>query len=124
MLGEIHVKLDNFTMSLKEQLSFNNRLQNQVPDFKYQVAYHEKVNAVTTRGGKATCDPSYPEPVSKKKSIEVVEVEEEEIPATPRAKVRTNPHELYDTHVLQFPERSIKAREDEQFKKFLEVIQK
>jgi hypothetical protein len=72
MLGEIHVKLDNFTMSLKEQLSFNNRLQNQVPDFKYQVAYHEKVNAVTTRGGKATCDPSYPEPVSKKKSIEVV----------------------------------------------------
>jgi len=34
MLGEIDVKLDNFTMSLKEQLSFNKRLENQVADFK------------------------------------------------------------------------------------------
>ena len=34
MLGEIHVKHNNFTMSLKEQLSFNKTLENQVADFK------------------------------------------------------------------------------------------
>ena len=93
MLGKIHVELDNFTMSLKEELSFNKRLGNQVANFKSQVAYHEKVNAVTTRGGKATSDPPHPKPVSKKKSIEVVEVEEEAL-ATPKTKVRTNPHEF------------------------------
>jgi len=57
------------------------------------------------RGGKATHDPPYPEPIPKKKSIEVVEVkEEEEAPAAPKAKVRTNPHEFFDTHVLPLPE--------------------
>jgi len=66
MLGKLHVKLDNFTKSLKEQLSFNKRLENQVANFKSQVAYHVKVNVVTTRGGKATRDPSYPEPVLKR----------------------------------------------------------
>jgi len=66
MLGEIHVKLDSFTISLKEQLSFNKKLENQVANFKSQVAYHEKVNAVTMRGGKATRDPPYPEPIPKK----------------------------------------------------------
>ena len=40
MLGEIHVKLDNFTMSLKEQFSFNKTLENQLGDFKSHVAYH------------------------------------------------------------------------------------
>ena len=74
---------------------------------------------MTTRGGKATRDPSFPEPISKKKSIEVVEVKEEETPATLKAKVRTNPHEFYDTHVLPFQERNRKATKDEQFKKFV-----
>jgi hypothetical protein len=53
------------------------------------------------------------------KSIEVVEVKEEETPATLKAKVRTNPHEFYDTHVLPFQERNRKATKDEQFKKFV-----
>ena len=60
----------------------------------------------------------------EKKSIEVVDVEEEEAPAAPKAKVRTIPHEFCDTHVLPFPQRNRKATEDEQFKKFIEVIKK
>jgi len=84
MFGEIHIKPDSFTMSLKEQLSFNKRLENQVANIKSQVAYHEKVNVVTMRGGKATCDSPYPEPVLKKKSIEVVEVEEKKLRLHPR----------------------------------------
>jgi hypothetical protein len=54
----------------------------------------------------------------------MVEVEEEEAPIAPKAKVRTNPHEFYDTHVLPFPEQKRKAMEDEQFKKFVELIEK
>jgi hypothetical protein len=38
---------------------------------------------VTTRGGNATRDPPFPEPVPKKKSIKEVEVEEEEALAAP-----------------------------------------
>jgi len=76
------------------------------------------------RGGKAAHGPSFPKSVSEKKSIKVVEVEEEETLATPKAKVRTNPHEFYDTRVLPFLEQNKKAMEDEQFKKFIEVIQK
>jgi hypothetical protein len=57
---------------------------------------------VTTRGGKITRDPLYHEPVSKKKTVEVVEVEEEETLTTPKEKVRTKPYEFYDTHVFPF----------------------
>ena len=39
-------------------------------------------------------------------------------------KGKTAPHEFYDTEVLPFSEHNRKATEDEQFKKFIEVIQK
>ena len=42
----------------------------------------------------------------------------------PQEKGKTAPHEFYDTEVLPFPERNRKATKDEQFKKFIEVIQK
>jgi len=49
---------------------------------------------------------------------------EEEAPVVPQEKGKITPHEFYDTGVLPLLERNRKATEDEQFKKFVEVIQK
>ena len=82
----------------------------------------EKVNAITTRGGKSTHDPPYPTRVGKtpvvqeeKKNDEVEEVE----PSKQEIQ-----HDFHDTNFLLFPHRNQKAKVDEQFGKFVEVIQK
>ena len=65
----------------------------------------------------------YPEATKKKVVIEVP-AEEEEAPVVPKEKGKIAPHEFFDTEVSPFPERNRKATKDEQFKKFIEVIQK
>jgi hypothetical protein len=63
----------------------------------------EKVNAITTRGGKSTCDPPYPTRTSKtpiavqeeKKNNEEVEPLEQEMQ-----------QDFYDTNLLSFPHRN------------------
>ena len=82
----------------------------------------EKVNAITTRGGKSTHDPPYPTrrgktlaAVQEKKNDEVEEVEPLE---------QEMMQDFYDTTFLPFSRRNQKAKMDEQFSKFVEVIQK
>ena len=83
----------------------------------------EKVNAITTRGGKSTRDPPYPTRTCKtpvavqeeKKDDEVEEVE-------PQAQKMMQ--DFPGTNLLPFPHRNRKAKMDEQFGKFVEVIQK
>ena len=87
-----------------------------------KILHNEKVNAITTRGGKTTRDPPYPEATKKKVVIEVPA--KEEAPVVPKEKEKTAPHVFFDTEVLPFPESNRKATKDEQFKKFVEVIQK
>ena len=82
----------------------------------------EKVNAITTRGGKSTRDPPYPTRTGKtqvvmqeeeKRNNEVEEVVPQE---------RELQQDLYDTTFLPFPYRNQKGKMDEQFGKFVEVI--
>ena len=84
----------------------------------------EKVNTITTRRGKSTCDPPYPTrtgktPVAvqeeKKTTNEVEEFGPQE---------RELQQDFHDTTLLPFPHRNQKAKIDEQFGKFVEVIQK
>ena len=130
MLEGIYAKLKDFSEAFKEQINFNKRLEQKVDNIKSQIKYYEEVKAVTTRGGKSTRDPPHPNLVpssntaAKKNIVNVEEDEEEETPAEPSSKVRTAPHEFYDTHVLPFPDRNRNPTEDDQFKKFVEVIQK
>ena len=122
ILGDIHARLDEFSLALGNQLNFNERLENQLSTLISKISHNEKFNAITTRGGKTTRDPLYPKATKKKVVIEVPA--EEEDPIVPQEKGKTTPHEFYDTEVLPFPERNRKATKDEQFKKFIEVIQK
>ena len=83
----------------------------------------EKVNAVITKGGKSTRDPPYPTRTGKtpvvlqedKTTNEVEEVVPQE---------RELKQDFHDMTLLSFPHRNLKAGIDEQFGKFIEVIQK
>jgi hypothetical protein len=86
----------------------------------------EQVNKITTRGGKSTQDPLYPKGMSKStKAIPVILEEDEVEDVTPQEpqEMRQNFH---DTNFIPFPRRRQRAHThmDEQFGKFVEVIQK
>jgi hypothetical protein len=100
ILGDIHARLDEFSLALGNQLNFNEILEKQLSTFISKISHHEKVNAITMRGGKTTRDPPYPEATKEKVVIEVPV--DEEAPIEPHEKGKTTPHEFYDTEVLPF----------------------
>jgi hypothetical protein len=83
----------------------------------------EKVNAITTRGGKSTRDPTYPTRIGKTPAVVQEEKKDDEV-----EEVIPQEQELlqnfHDTTLLPFSCKKWKAKMDEQFYKFVEVIQK
>jgi hypothetical protein len=82
----------------------------------------ENVKAITTRGGKSTRDPPYPNSVgtgSNSREAPSNATVEEEIQLE-----KTVPQDYCDTRLLPFPQRIRKPSVDEQFARFVEVIQK
>ncbi|XP_039851395.1 uncharacterized protein LOC120709820 [Panicum virgatum] len=59
----------------------------------------ENVKAITTRGGKTTQDPPYPNHVNRKKASPVTEEPPREEEPEKVHEGKTTPHEFYDTHV-------------------------
>jgi hypothetical protein len=82
----------------------------------------ENVKAITTRGGKSNHDPPYPNPTgTDRMSKEASSSDSADKEVQPE---KTVPHEYCDTRLLPFPQRSRKPSVDEQFARFVEVIQK
>jgi hypothetical protein len=86
---------------------------------------HEQVKGISTRGGKSTRDPPYSK--EKQSTPVLVQVEEEEKndveeEVTPQEQELNQ--DFHDTTLLPFSHRKRKAKMDEQFGKFVEVIQK
>ena len=77
---------------------------------------------IITRGGKSTRDPPYPN-LTRTSSITREapsgNTTDEEV-----QQEKTMPQEYYDSRLLPFPQRSRKPSVDEQFTRFVEVIQK
>ena len=78
--------MDSFSSAMKGQVSYNKKIESQLAQLPTTLPFAtnlEKVNAITTRGGKSTRDPPYPTRTSKtsvatqeeKKDDEVEEVE-------------------------------------------------
>ena len=68
ILENINNKIDNFTSVIKHQLSYNKMLESQIAQLSaamFSSTNLEKVNAVTTRGGRSTRDPPYPAKTGK-----------------------------------------------------------
>ena len=85
----------------------------------------EKINAVTTRGGKSTHDPPNPNQSSGKANGR----QEAEPSTTQKEKEKeleeeTAPKDFVDTNYLPFPTRNRKQAMDKQFTHFVEMIKK
>ena len=82
--------MDSFSSAIKDQLSHNKKIESQLAQLVTTLPFAtnlEKVNAITTRGGKSTRDPPYPTRTGKtqvvmqeeeKRNDEVEEVEPKE----------------------------------------------
>ena len=68
VLQNINTKMDSFSSSIKDQLSYNKKIESQLTNLATALPFTtnlEKVNAITTRGGKTTRDPPYPTRIGK-----------------------------------------------------------
>ena len=133
-MENINFKLDGFASVFRNQLSFNKMIETQLAQLVVLVPANESgrilgqpepsvenVKAITTRGGKSTCDPPYPNlvgtcnaPEAPSSNTAVEEVWPE----------RTGPQECCDMRLLPFLQRYKEPSVDEQFARFVEVIQK
>ena len=119
--------MDSFSSAIKDQLSYNKKIESQLAQLAAALPFAtnlEKVNAITTRGGKSTRDSPYLTRTGKtpvvlqeeqKTTHEIEEVGPQE---------RELQQDFHDMTLLSFPHRNQKAKIDEQFDKFVEVIQK
>ena len=82
----------------------------------------EKVNTITTKGGKTIHDLPYPIRTSKTPAATQEEKDDEVEEVEPQAQEMMQ--NFHDTTFLLFPCRNQKAKMDGQFGKFVEVIQK
>ena len=60
--------MDSFSSAIKDQLSYNKKIESQLAQLAAALPIAtnlEKVNAITTRGGKSTHDPPYPTRIGK-----------------------------------------------------------
>ena len=118
--------MDSFSSAIKDQLSYNKKIESQIAQLAAALPFAtnlEKVNAITTRGGKSTHDlPSLTRigktPAAAQEERKDDEVEEVE----PQAQEMMQ--DFHDITFLPFACRNRKAKMDEQFGKFIEVIQK
>jgi len=122
--------MDSLASAVKDQQNFNKVLESQITQIVASVNSCYSSNAVTTRGGKSTRDPPYPnmtrKPARKDKQDEEDKVEEVELPSTEEGTMfhgKVAPHEFYDTNLLMPFLRTRTQKTDEQFGKFFEVIQ-
>jgi hypothetical protein len=126
VLESINAKMDSFSSAIKDQLSFNKKIELQLAQLASALPIatnFEKVNAITTRGGKSTRDPPYPIRTRKTPVVVQEEKKDDEIEeVTPQEQELLQ--DFHDTTLLPFPHRNQKAKMDEQFGKFVEVIQK
>jgi hypothetical protein len=130
-LENINIKMDSFSSTIKDQLSYNKKIESQIAQLSATLPFatnHEQVNAITTRGGKSTRDPPYSKGTGRTPAVPVVpeqkkddEVEEVVRQESQDQEMRQNFH---DTNFLPFPHRNRRIQMDEQFGKFIEVIQK
>jgi hypothetical protein len=85
VLENINIKMQSFSSAIKDQLSYNKKIESQIAQLAAALPFAtnlEKVNAINTRCGKSTRGPSYPTRTGKlaaiqeeKKNDEVEEVE-------------------------------------------------
>ena len=107
--------MDSFSSAIKDQLNYNKKIESQLAQLAAALPFAtnlEKVNPITTRGGKSTRDPPYPIRTGKTPTIvqeEKKDDEDEEV--EPQAQEMMQ--DFHDTTFLAFPCRNRQAKMDE-----------
>jgi hypothetical protein len=133
ILEDINVKMDSFSVAIEDQLKFNKKIEEKIKQLATVLPTAtgpEQVRAITTRGGRSTKDPPYPK--GARRALVVLPVAEEENNTEAEQDVQPQDilqdHEMrqnfHDTNYIPFPRRIRRPQSDEQFSKFMEVIQK
>ena len=136
----IDARLEVVTSALKNQLSSNKTLETRLAQLAAALPVcesgkipgqpevsQESVRAVTTRGGRSTKDPPYPDnagPTTEKPKEKSQPSPPQEDSDKEEEVTTQTPQEFVDTSLLPFPNRNRKSSVDEQFARFIEVIQK
>jgi hypothetical protein len=137
ILEDINVKMDNFS----DQAIFNAELESKLSELSAValVATHpEQGFYVRTRGGKQATDPPYPKGTARPPDRTPTTPATSAIPAAPvEATEKDNDVEevvqeehdstrqdFHDTNFIPYPRRLRKPQVNDQFGKFIEVIQK
>jgi uncharacterized coiled-coil protein SlyX len=120
VLQNLNSTIESFTNAMKNQLSFNKMIETQLAQLDASLPSsesdgipgqpeptRENLKSVTTRGGKTTRDPPYPNSAKKKQKEVITESEEEEDTekvAPDEEKLRTTTPQYYvDTTLFPFP---------------------
>jgi hypothetical protein len=114
VLKSINAKIDCFSSAIKDQLSFNKKIESQLAKLASPLPFAtnlEKVNAITTRGGKSTRDPPYPTRTGKTPVAVQEEKKDDEVEEViPQAQELLQ--DFHDTTLLPFPRKNRKAKMD------------
>jgi hypothetical protein len=133
ILEDINVKLDSFSAAIKDQLKFNKKIEKKIKQLATVLPTAtdpEQVRAITTRGGRSTKDPPYPKGARRALVVPLVTEEENNngVEQDVQPQDILQDHEMrqnfHDTNYILFPRRISRSQSDEQFIKFVEVIQK
>ena len=111
ILESIHAKVETLSSAHKNQLSFNKKIESKLVQIAVVVPFSEKINAVTTMGGKFTRDPPHPnhaEKVARPQAEE--EAAEQDDLEEPKEE---NPNKTFDTSFLPFASWKQKITVDE-----------
>jgi hypothetical protein len=120
ILENINIKMDNFSSAIKDQLSYNKKIELQIAQLSATLPFatnHMQVNAITTRGGKSTRDPPYPKGIGRTPATLVVLEEkkddkvEEVVPQESQDQAMRQ--DFHDTNFLLFPHRNRRIQTDE-----------
>jgi len=131
VLEDINLKMKDFSCAMNDQLEFNKSMEAKVTQLAVALPVAtniEQVKNITTRGGRSTRDPPYPKGPRRAPAVLAVAQENNnevkvEIPQMEVPQEREMKQEFYDTTYLPFPRRNRRPQSDEQFGKFIEVIQ-
>jgi hypothetical protein len=82
VLENINTKIESFSSAIKDQLSYNKKIESQLAQLAAALPFAtnlEKVNAITSRGGKSTRDPPYPTRTGKTPTVVQEEKKNDEV---------------------------------------------
>jgi hypothetical protein len=125
--------MDSFSVVIEDQLKFNKNIEEKIKQLAAVLPIAtdpEQVRAITTRGGRSTKDPPYPKGARRTPAVLPVAEEENNTKAEQDVQPQDilQDHEMrqnfHDTNYIPFPRRIRRSQSDEQFSKFVEVIQK